>query len=120
MKFQLLLEVVYVIAKRRWKKHYGLRTIGETTDKKLVVSGFDVFHFSVSYGLPLDIIIDYLHNINKIIAWSEFIETALQNNWSITNTLIKIETANMDIHGKEYTENLIEHCKYFIGEYYKR
>jgi hypothetical protein len=83
----------YDNAKRKWKKSYGIRPVGQTTDGKTVVSGFDSFKMSETLGIPLDLVVDSIYSNGMVIDWLDFVETARSVGWTLTRIFFKIETA---------------------------
>jgi len=79
-----------------------------TGDNKIVVSGYSVFKFMETKGLPLDFMLSHLDKDEYVVDWLEFILTAEQHNWKLKGTLIKIENAMTDVYGSEYSDTVIE------------
>lgn len=59
-------------------------------------------------GVPLDLMIMELKDKNYIIDWIEFIDTSLNHNWKINNTLTRIENVLIDIYDKKYSKEIMD------------
>lgn len=80
-----------------------------TNDEKIVVSGYSVFKFMETKGLPLDFMLMYLDKDEYVVDWIEFIHTSVQHNWNLRGTLTKLENALYDVYGRcEYSERIIK------------
>lgn len=104
----------YDIAKRKWKKHFGIRPIGTTVDGKVVMRGLDVFKVSEALGVPLDIILEHLQTQNQVVDWVDFIITSLDHGWQIKTTMNKIEYTISDVYGKKYCEEVMVRIKWYV------
>lgn len=109
-------EVVYVTAKSKWKRHYGIRNSGKTVDGKIVVRGLDVFKMTEAIGVELETILTILSNQGKVVDWIEFIETAKQHGWSYKTTLKKIEYPIIDVFGDTYWKEIRDRFMIYISQ----
>lgn len=91
-----------------------------TEDGKIVISGYSVFKFVETKGVPLDFILSSLPNDEYIVDWLEFVLTSVQHNWKLRGTLIKIENSMLDVYGKTYStpiiEELYKRCEIFLDD----
>lgn len=62
---------------------------GLTADHKRVVSG--TYKFCGTYGLPIDMLVDYLRDHKIVIDWVDFITEALHEGMKITTLRAKLE-----------------------------
>ena len=94
---------------------------GVTSDNKIVVSGYSVFKFIETKGVPLDFILSILDNKIYVIDWLEFILTSTQHKWKLKGTLIKIENSMNDCYGREYSKPIIKElfnrCKPYLDDF---
>ena len=100
---------------KKWKGKIEVN--GITEDKKIVVSGYSVFKFMETKGLPLDFMFMYLDKDEYVVDWLEFVQTSLEHNWNIRGTLTKLENSLIDVYGRcEYSETVIKRLNdYFIN-----
>jgi len=82
----------------------------------LVVSGEKIFHARDRHGVPFDILFDQVINIQKnVIDWIEFVNTALQANWTAKKIITDIEYGLRDAGIEESHQNMIlERIKCFL------
>lgn len=79
---------------------------GYTTDKKIVVGG--VFIFVNSFGIPVDLTVDYLRSQNMVIDWEEFVKKALDNHWKPSTIVERICECFPNL--RETIELLVKAC----------
>jgi len=110
------LEVVYVVAKRkylkiteqhvydvqRWKQHYGLRVVGVTTDDKRVISGLDIYKFNTSLGIDLELILTFLDQHKCTIDWLTYVKSATVEGMLMSSILKKISYPIIEVHGERH------------------
>jgi hypothetical protein len=82
------------------KKKIELNIAGKTNDGKIVVSG--VFPIYSSIGLPLQDILEILHQSNMVPDWQDFYDQAIEEGWKSDRTILKIQEAVGDIFGPAY------------------
>lgn len=66
-------------------------------------------------GLPLEIILEYLHKRDMVIDWINFYEEAKSSGWKEKTILNKIETAISDVFGKNYKNQVISRLYSYIN-----
>lgn len=69
-------------------KNSIFKVVGETPEGRFVVSG--VFNFFNTYGLPLDIIIEFLWKEGFVPSWEEFYKEAAKAGVGHPSTMIRI------------------------------
>jgi hypothetical protein len=77
-----------------------LRITGKTTDDRDVVSG--VFKLFDTNGLPLDIVVSYIHERGKVVNWPDFVEAAEKAGWLDKTIRLRIKEAVTDAYGGDY------------------
>lgn len=87
---------------KRWKRHYGLRSIGETEEGETVIYGLDVFKFVTSQGVDLTTVLDFLKSNNCVVDWLGFSKAAILEGWIIFNLLKRISHPIIDVYGERY------------------
>lgn len=94
---------------------------GVTEDGKIVVSGYSVFKFTESKGVPLDFLLSTLSKDEYVIDWLEFILVSVKHKWKLKGTLIKIENSMIDVYGREYSTPIIKEmykqCEPFMYDF---
>jgi len=92
-----------------------------TEDNKIVVSGYSVFKFIETKGVPLDFLLSSISIEDYVIDWLEFILTSVQHKWKLKGTLIKIENSMNDVYGRNYSkpilEKLFKSCEKFLNDF---
>jgi hypothetical protein len=97
----------YDTAKRKNWKRCKPKIVGKTTDGKDVVSGYDIFKWTESIGLPLDVIVELYNQRNTVIDWIEFVQTSLLHSWKYSNTLLKIQMSLSDVYDDRYSSHVV-------------
>ena len=82
--------------------------MGLTEDGKVVLSGYSVFRFIDTKGMPLENILMILDKDKYVIDWIDFVKTTIKHNWKLKGTLVKIENGLTEIYGKEYSIQIIK------------
>lgn len=84
----------------------------------MIFPGKELFELKATYGLPLEIAIEEIHNKNGIIEWPGFIEEARKNEWWDFKTydVIKyaLEDAGID---KKTREEILKRFKIYVLKY---
>lgn len=104
----------YVTAKRKWKRHYGLRVIGKTEDDKQVVFGSDVFNMCDSQGVPLEVVLERFKEENKVVSWCDYFEAGIDHNWTFKRILSMIEYTLDDVYGHEYSQKVLTRIRVYV------
>jgi len=100
------------------KLNKHLKIVGKTTDEKQVVqNGFAMVD---TYGLPLEILLGLLKDNHMVMDWVAFFEDAMVAQWPVDRTVIKIETALLDIYGTEYKNMVVRRMKDYLFYKYSR
>lgn len=81
--------------------------VGKTTDSKLVISG--VLRFEETYGLPLEIIFEYLQENNLVPSWLHIMEESRKQGVNESKFLTKLETCVVSVYGKDYWSKIVPH-----------
>ena len=77
-----------------------MKISGKTVDDKPVVSG--MYLYSQSHGLPLDVILSWLHGRDQVMDWVDYMRSALDHGEKIDGLVARIEAAVSDVYGREY------------------
>ena len=78
---------------------------GKTVDGKLVIGG--IYSFYESYGVPFDIIFQYLKDNQSIPDWQELYFSALKAGINHDRLLSKLSDPIIDVFGLEMEKNVI-------------
>jgi len=57
-----------------------------------------------TYGVALDLVLDTFEREGLVPDWESFHRHSIKKQWNENSTAIKIETAILDVYGKEYLE----------------
>jgi alanyl-tRNA synthetase len=79
-----------------------------TEDGLIVVSGYSIFKYMETKGLPLDFILSILNKEEYRIDWLEFILTSVEHKWKLPGTMLKIDNSMNDVYGKEFSYPIIK------------
>ena len=70
-----------------------------------------VFNLVDGQGVPLAIVMQHYKEHGIVIDWDHFLTESINKKWNWSTTLSKIEEAAVDVHGREYKDELIRLCK---------
>lgn len=102
-------------SRQKWRGKIEIN--GITEDNKIVVSGYSVFKYMETKGLPLDFMLMFLPHTEYTIDWLDFIDTSIEHNWNKRGTLIKVENSLIDTYGRnEYSETIISRLTDYINK----
>lgn len=73
-----------------------------TTDGKPLIG--DVFKMSGTYGLPLELTLDYLKERDMVVDWVDYIRAALADGHNLSTIKSRILPAVGDVYGGEYAK----------------
>jgi len=119
----------YAINKVIHKELYGewngskkleIKQNGLTEDGKIVLSGYSVFKYIDTKGVPLENILMTTDRNKYVIDWLDFITTSVEHKWKLKGTLVKIENGIKEVYGKEYSLEIMKRlnfvCKPYIDD----
>ena len=69
-----------------------------------------------SEGLPLDVVLDQLHQNGIVPDWSSFIEDAIKCGWNLGSLRSKIETSTGDVYGPEHRDEVLRKYDLYINK----
>ena len=90
------------MVKAKAKSPLGLS--GKTTDDHPVV--FGVGQLTTTYGLPLEVALQYLKSRDLICDWMDYIGSSLRDGAKPKNVKVRIMTAVSDVYGKKYAAEI--------------
>jgi len=64
-------------------------------------------------GLPLDILLEELHEHDMVVDWVEFYESSKKHGWNDKTILNRI---SVEIHGSKYRDIVIDRLKVYIED----
>ncbi len=62
----------------------------------------DFFKMVETRGVPLEIALDALNELNVVPDWMSFINQSVKCDWNLERTLLKLEVAIKDVYGSGY------------------
>lgn len=77
------------------------------------MSGFTIFKYVETKGVPLEILLESIKN-DYIVDWIEYIETSINHNWRLSNTLKSLEFSIKEVYGQEKSLIIIEKLKQYL------
>lgn len=102
---------------KRWDENGGpgpkLVICGQTEDGRPVV---DFFHIIDSYGVPIGVVLESFLREGFVPGWTVFIESSLDKGWNLRSTIVKLETAILDVYGKDYLNEWRKRIDELLGE----
>ena len=96
---------------------HNLEYIGQTVDDFHV--GNNVFKIYETYGIPLGVIVGYLHSIKVKVNWLDFWDDAIKSGMNYKNVLSMIRNAVNDTFDDKYTNELIRRLQLIIMNRYE-
>lgn len=84
----------------RWKRHYGLRKVGQTVDGKNVISGLDVYKITSSQGFDLELLLLHLDTNNCVVDWIGYCKSATVEGWLMKTIIKKISYPIIEVYGE--------------------
>lgn len=106
-----------IIGEWNGSKKLKIKSNGLTEDGKIVLSGYSVFRYIDSKGVPLENILMTLDRNKYVIDWLDFISTSVEHKWKLKGTLTKIEKSILEIYGKEYSLIIMKELNYRCREF---
>jgi len=67
-------------------------------------------------GLPLDILLEELHEHDMVVDWVEFYESSKKHGWNDKTILNRISVGVLEIHGSKYRDIVIDRLKVYIED----
>lgn len=87
---------------------------GKTPEGKIVFG--DIFKYSGTHGLPLEVILDNLKSLNAVVDWYDYITSALADGHKINTIKSRIIAAIGDAYGSKYREKFAEKLEKLIKD----
>lgn len=75
------------------------RQIGITEDGKPVIRFFDLVD---THGVPIDIVVEHIHDSGGMPAWDDFLDSALVSGWNIQRALLKLSVPVKAVYGDDW------------------
>ena len=106
-------EIITLILNRtiRYKVHYGLRTIGLSENKEVIL-GFDIVNLCNSIGLDVSDVIGELLSKNKVIDFTTFWIGGRLLGWERITLFNKIEQILEDHYKKSEKDTILQKLRY--------
>lgn len=102
-----------------WKQHYGLRSVGTTSDGKNVISGLDVFKLTSSIGVDLEIVLISLDQHGSVVDWLTYVKAATVEGWLIMTVLRKLQYPITEVYGERHWKEVETRIKLWFIEHMK-
>ena len=82
------------------------------TGHKLTISGYTedgspvvgFFYLVETYGVSVDTVLEFFQRNGVVPDWVGFFLASKEKNWNPESTKIKLETAILDVYGKDYLD----------------
>lgn len=88
------------------RKKKGITQVGVTPEDKKAIDG--VFRMFDTIGLPLDIILDQLHERDLVVSWKHFFRDALKAGWTLKTTMNRVTIAVRDAYLPDYADEVVK------------
>lgn len=75
------------------------RQIGVTQDGKPVLRFFDLVD---THGVPIDVVIEHIHDSGGMPAWCDFLDSAWASGWNVRRALLKLSIPVKAIYGQDW------------------
>ena len=79
--------------------------LGKTTEGRTVVGG--VYRAFETHGIPLDLLLEQLHQKGLVPSWTDFYVEALSAGMKHERILSKLEPALCDVYGRDFKNTVI-------------
>ena len=96
----------------RKKKPYGLT--GRTEDGKMVMTG--AYFFTSTYGFPLVDLLFELSDVNAVVDWIEYYESALELGMKSDRVLKRVEAATREAYGEVYSKEVMDRFELYLNQ----
>jgi predicted RNase H-like HicB family nuclease len=89
-----------------------MRYSGETEDRKPVVA--DIAVLSTTYGLPLEITLQYLKDRDWVVDWPDYITHCLNDGHNPSTIRARLKEAIADVFGPRYSKEFMSRLDRFM------
>lgn len=86
-----------------------LKVVGKTSDGRSVVRG--VFRFYETEGVPLEVLLDFLHDHGMIPDWIAYVEEATGAGMAAGRVLSALNEAIFDSYGKGVRDEVLSRLR---------
>jgi hypothetical protein len=86
--------------------------VGLTEDGRRVVGGW--FPLVNSEGIPLEVVLSFMHEKNLVPSWPSFIEEAMRCGWNLDSLRTRIGVSVGDVMGPEHRRKVLERFDEYI------
>lgn len=76
----------------------------------------DFFSLVETHGLPLDFVIEELHERGVMPDWCEFIKHAVRCKWNIKRTVNRLHMVVVNVYGTHFAEGWKEKMDIFVSQ----
>lgn len=90
-----------------------LSIAGKTTDERVVVK--NVFTLVGTYGITLDVVLEYFKENDLLIDWCDYIEGAMKDGANIRSIKAKIYEMVGGVYDPPYRDEIMKRIVYFFG-----
>ena len=80
--------------------------MGRTTDGRRVIGGW--FPLVNSEGIPLEVVLARLKDLNLVPSWPSFIDEAIKCGWNIGSLRTRILSSVGDVHGPHHRDEVLK------------
>lgn len=75
------------------------RQTGITEDGRPVLRFFDLVD---THGIPLDVVIEHMHDSGMMPDWCDFLDSARRSRWNMSRTVLKLSIPVRAIYGDDW------------------
>lgn len=87
------------------------RFIGITPDNKLVVRFFD---FVDTHGLPLDVVVEYIHDSGHMPSWDDFLTEAKAKGWNMKRAVLRLSVVVKNVYGEAFHKEWLKTTEWYV------
>lgn len=91
------------------KNKVRLRKVGETQEGTPVIG--DVYRFCETHGVPLEDVVDILHEKGVLVDWLDYARTALKAGMKLDRVLSRVDVAACDAYGPDHRDVVISRLR---------
>ena len=87
------------------------RVLGITPDNKLVVKFFD---FIDTHGLPLDVVVEHIHDSGLMPSWDDFLTQAKSKGWNMKRAVLRLSVVVKNVYGEAFHKEWLERVERYV------
>ena len=87
------------------------RVLGITLDNKPVVRFFD---FIDTHGLPLDVVVEHIHDSGRMPSWDDFLAQAKAKGWNMKRAVLRLSVVVKQVYGEDFHKEWLMRAESYV------